>query len=163
MKLTGKGEKKNEEPCTRAYHKDPMLQEHRLPPARAGAAAAPRDPLEAQDVPVRRRHLRVHVSRKLEPIRARAKSFLSFLFFRSCLRMDARIRCTKRIHDRAKVEWKEQIENLVLLAGVAERRHGQRAGAAAAGNVAAAEGRLLAGGDGEVQGRHHHERDGDRR
>jgi len=77
--------------------------------------------------------------------------------------MDAGIRCTKRIHDRAKVEWKEQIENLVLLAGVAERRHGQRAGAAAAGNVAAAEGRLLAGGDGEVQGRHHHERDGDRR
>jgi len=56
-----------------SYHKDPMLQEHWLPRARGGgtstatatpagrAAAAPRDPLQAQDVSVRRRHLHTYV------------------------------------------------------------------------------------------------------
>jgi hypothetical protein len=79
------------------------------------------------------------------------------------------IRFTDGVHEtepRSCQDRMEGAENLVLFAGVAERRHGQRAGAAAAGNVAAAEGRLAGGarscGDGEVQGRHH-ERDGDRR
>jgi len=58
-----------------SYHKDPMLQEHRLPRARGGgtatatatatpsarAAAAPRDPLQAQDISVRRRHLHTYI------------------------------------------------------------------------------------------------------
>jgi hypothetical protein len=78
MKLTRK-EKRMQEPCTRAYHKNPMLQEHRLPRARA-AAAASRDPLQAQDVPVRRRHLCACIQeiKANQAIRVRAKTLFPF-------------------------------------------------------------------------------------
>lgn len=65
------------------YHEDPMLQEHRLPRARAGrpaAAAAPRDPLQAQDVPVRRRHLHAHMQQANQGTGAKHLLFPFFVF-----------------------------------------------------------------------------------
>jgi len=73
-----------------SYHKDPMLQEHRLPRARGGGtatatAAAPRDPLQAQDVSVRRRHLHTYVRIHLSIYKVKgyihAKTLYLFVLF----------------------------------------------------------------------------------